>query len=342
MKTQVLAATLVASRNPKEDIKKIAYEGQPAHMRMYKPGYEEYFETLPAQIEEASDLFFTQEVMQDLSDRLKEDGWLTKDMPESFDRTIIALESPEPLLSTDYPGGYGKYAFLGKKLYKEGKELVIARWADGHTSPVHGHSPGYMHEEILTGKMRVNTYRITDRVNRIVRPIFTQIIEPGVFVSKFVDPASVQGEREVLVHNFTSIGESTSLHYLPEHTRDGRDNKFSVEQFKGVTAENVERITTTQGLYLQKGDVVLVRSTNVPEYGDHFIVVTGYPIMKDHGMRPQEEAVMASIQDSELLDTFTQHMGCTLLKLNAKVTQEFYAFHNITFDDSLNVIFPEA
>ena len=130
---------------------------------------------------------------------------------------------------------------------------------------------------------------------------------------------------------------------LPEHTRDGRDNGFTVENFADKTAvlvDDYERITSQQGMHLQNGEVVLVRSSNVPEYGDHYIVVTGHPVMKEHGLRVQDEAIQASEFETKLLNKFEPIMGLTLLKLNPDAQQMFHEFHGITMNGR-EVIFPQ-
>jgi hypothetical protein len=136
------------------------------------------------------------------------------------------------------------------------------------------------------------------------------------------------------VHNFTSIGYSGTLHYLPEHTRDGRDNGFSVEYYEnafGINQHEVTQITAQQGLELKIGDVALVRSQNVPEYGDHYIVITGRPVLKQHGLRPMDVAIHTRhIDAAATLNKFEPIMGLTLLKLNDVAARSFRSFHGIT------------
>jgi len=334
MDTLERSTHLNASTTPVEDIAKIAYIGQPEHMKMYRAGYEQYFESLPVLTDGdeylQEKINVTQQVMQHLSEQLQKDDWTLENEPAKgeFDRTIIAMEAPSPVVS-----------YAGQTAWKEGKELVIARWGDGFTSPVHGHSDGYMHEEVLSGRIRVNTYRIVDLEHRIVRPVLTEIKEKGVFVSEY-QMQKPDVTRVNLVHNFVSVGNAVSLHYLPEHTRDGRDNAYTVAHFP-LNPFDVKRINSKDGMYLQKGDVVLVRSTNVPEYGDHYIVVTGPPVMKAHGFRVQDNAVIASETASHLLDTFPLRMGLTLLKLNDDAKEAFHQFHNIAIVDG-TVVFPEV
>lgn len=328
---------LKASQTPVSDILKIAYEGQDPNRRKYRSGYEEFFNNLPV-LDSSDELLeqkvkLTADIIHELALRLQKAPWV-KQSPlgeKEFDRTIIGLESPD-------------VEYINRKpvIKREGAELIIARWGNNHTSPVHGHAPGYLHEEIVFGKMRVNTYRIIDKENPIVRPVETVIATEGTFASLFSKPGKYF-KREVLVHNFTSIGFSATMHLVPEHTRDGRDNRFKVEYFDHkfrMKMDDVKQISAHDGMYLRKGDVVLVRSSSVPEYGDHYIVITGPSIMKEHGMRPQERAIYAP-DGSCLLDLFEPVNGLTLLKLGAEAKVAFHQFHDITMVDG-EVKFPDA
>jgi hypothetical protein len=323
---------LTASRNPLDDINQIAYQGQPVERRMYHEGYERFFEAMP--VLKDGDEFLSEKiqmsktVMRHMAENLKQDSWAHGLQPimGGFNRTILGIESP----TVKADGGL-----------KEGSEIVLARWGDGHTSPVHGHAAGYLHEELLFGKIRVNTYRIVDAKKRIVRPLRTEIFDkPGTIASKYGNQ-SESTERNSLVHNFTSIGYSGTLHYLPEHTRDGRDNGFTVEYFEdrfGINQFEVTQLTAQQGLELKIGDVALVRSQNVPEYGDHYIIITGRPVLKQHGLRPMDVAIHAPTIDATnsktfsalTLDKFEPIMGLTLLKLNEVHADRFRRFHGIT------------
>lgn len=313
---------LKATEKPLEAIQKVMWSNQPQHLRMYQTGYEKHFNHLPVITHEESSeelnakIIDTQKVMRALSRDILEEGWALREMQPSnngFNRTIIAMEEPTK----------------GENEFIPGAQIVITRWGNGHTSPVHGHSAGYMHEEILSGKMQVNTYKIVDAENKVVIPQKTVIVEKGVFVSDYAYPKEGD-KRQTLIHNFTSIGNSVSMHYLPEYTRDGRDNTYNVLHFSDVEKNiEVERITSQDGMYLQPGNVVLVRSTNVPEYGDHYIVVTGPPIVKQHGLRVQDVSIIASPKDSEFLDTFEVKTGLILLKLKPESAKNFRDFHGI-------------
>lgn len=325
---------LKASANPQLDIQKISYEGQPDNRKQYKEGYEGYLNQMPELSDD--DEFLdekvrtSQNVMIKLGNELRCQSWIEETMPDKgeFNRTILALESP---------------VITKRGKLKEGKELVLAQWGDGFASPVHGHATGLLHEDIIMGKMLVNTYRMKSAKSNVVRPVRSDIVESGVFASAYTknNPKNAF-KRQTLIHNFKSIGQSASLHYLPEHTRDGRDNGFVVERFDDVfhpTTKDVIRIASHQAMYARKGDVILVRSTNVPEYGDHYIVITGHPIVKPHGLRPQEVAIAAPT--NTLLDRYEPIMGLTLLKLDERATKAFHAFHNIKMVGG-EVIFPQA
>ena len=325
MQNETTTFNYVASKTPEQDLLALAWEGQPEHLRQYKSGFEHIFDSLPRINEEDldEDLFKTRELMKFFSEAVKQVNWRVQ--PEgTFSRTILALEKPM------YLGTFGD-----KDHFQPGAEIVLAHWGEGFTSPVHGHASGYMHEDIISGKMRVNTYRLMP--DGRVRNLETTIQEAGVFVSKY-NPKTE--ERINLIHNFTAVEPSHSLHFLPEHTRDGKDNKFEVEEFRAIDSSEVTRLTSKEGMYLQPGDVALVRSLNVPEYGDHFLVVTGHPVVKPHGLRVQDKSVRASVQHTELINKYPLKTGLTLLKLNKEVAKEFLDFHGITVKGS-NVEFPQ-
>lgn len=319
---------LRASRTPLTDLAKLAYAGQPENRRLYREGYESFMDELPVLESSDPDLRqltkHTNWVMKQLAKTIKKQGWVentTVPAAGGFNRTIIALAEP----------GCADGRIVEKS------ELVVAQWGDGHTSPVHGHANGYLFEEVLRGRIKVNSYRVVDLHNRIVRPVHTRIVGEGNLVAEY---RNTEGERTALVHNFESIGYTATLHYLPEHTRDGRDNKFTVEHFSGLTRADVKRISAQEGMHLQNGEVVLVRSQNVPEYGDHFIVVTGHPVMKEHGLRVQDEAVLASPADTALLNNHEFVTGLILLKLNPDAQARFHEFHGITMNGR-EVLFPQ-
>lgn len=318
---------LKASHNPLAAINKLAWEGQPDHLKMYRSGYEQYFNELvnlnllePYPRSKAMER--NTKVLKDLGELLQSAQWIKEDEPgeKHFDRTILAITEPVEELSSP----------LGCKKTVAGPQIVVARWGNGFKSPIHGHRTGFLHEEIISGKLKVNTYRIIDHDKRIVRLTGSTIIEEGTFLSDFTLPLK-DDKLENYVHSFESIGNSVSLHYLPEYNRDGMGNTFEVEYFEDtylIDETNTIRIDSMQAIYSKVGDVILVRSENVPEYGDHFIYITGHPIVKKHGLRPQDIAFDAP-HITMLLDRYEMQTGLVLLKLNKEATEAFIKFHNL-------------
>jgi hypothetical protein len=326
--------TYKASTTPGADLAKVAYEGQPKQYRLYKAGYEHYMNNML--VLDPEDTFLSEKVQMNtsvikrLGDELTRAHWIdTENLPKDHDfvRTILAME--KPMLKED-------------GTYKEGIELVLAKWGNGFTSPIHGHAAGFMHEELLFGKMKVNLYRMHNEAAGIARPLRTDIYKGNeLLVSKYspFNPMH-RFKREHIIHSFTSIGFSASLHYVPEHTRDGRDNQFSVEYFEDFfpfAATTAKRIDSQEAYRLPKGEVVMVRSENVKEYGDHYIIITGHPIRKEHGVRPQDVAIAA--KEKLFFGDEKMQNGLLLMQLSPAMREAFYDFHGIQFDGK-EVTFP--
>jgi len=306
--------TMTASINPIADLVKVTYPGQDPVRRQYREGYEHYMNIMPVLEDNDPDLphkiDYARNIVQSLASSLKQHIWITANQPREFDRTIIAIEP--------------------RTIDKEGAELVVARWGKGFSSPVHGHASGYLHEEILYGKMLVNTYKLTPNSN-IVRPWATEIVGEGTFASVYnKTDTSHQFKRQALIHNFRALTPAASLHFLPEHTRDGRDNTFVVSRFEEWydLRGHLQRITSQEAMYSAPGTVILVRSNNVPEYGDHYIYITGAPVQKEHGIRPQDQPIEAPLT-KRILDEYHPEQGLILLKLDKETTNHFVKFHGL-------------
>lgn len=317
------------SLNPLEAIEKVSYAGQNPMMRQYREGYEFFLGNLPVMTDADPDLEDDMQrsnhVMSSLADKLISDEWPAEvNTPDGkFHRTIIAIEESEN---------------------GEGKELVVAQWGNGFSSPVHGHADGFLYEHLLSGKMIVNTYRLIIGDMNLVKLVRSDLYtDQSLIASKYTKSNPNNSfKRQALIHNFTSYGYSASLHYVPEHTRDGRDNRFKVKWFDDVfnpKKEDFTQISSKDGMYLRKGDVCLVDSQNVPEYGQHYIVITGAPVKKAHGLRPQDVAMVAPT--SKVLNEFEFHNGLKLLKLNKDLRDNFLKYHNIEVTKE-EVTFPEA
>ena len=86
--------------------------------------------------------------------------------------------------------------------------------------------------------------------------------------------------------------------------------------------------------------MALVRSGTVPQYGDHYIVITGAPVLKPHGLRPQDVAIQAP--DVKLLDEYRPlQMGLILLKFEEPAASDFLEFHGIEVKNG-RVTLPET
>jgi hypothetical protein len=325
------------AKNPVAVIDSYSYVGQNPFLRMYKNGYEIYMKNMPILNQDDPYLDWkvaqSTAIMEDLAKDLQQSPWIEdmKPLPGEFNRTIIAVE--EPTISPDGS-------------LNQGAEFVVAKWGHGFSSPVHGHANGLLHEAILYGKIRVNTYRIIFSVDeipqRVVRPVETIIVENGTFLSTYL-PRTLQQyfKRQGYIHNFTSIGQSATLHYVPEHTRDGRDNSFEVEYF----GDNInllvhtERITRNQCKESQVGDIILVRSTKHTDYGDHYVIMgTGETngVLNHYCVHAPEQGA------KEVLDQFCIEDHAIYLKLDIKARNKFLLFHGISVQEDGKILMPSA
>jgi hypothetical protein len=295
-------------------------------MRHYEPGYESWMGMLPV-IEPGDPQLSakkaaTHGVMADLAQHLIDEKpeWLQRERTE-FERSILAIE---------------------RRPCREGVEILVAHWPKGFTSPVHGHAPGYLYEQVLEGKILVNTYRHVsdDDGVHVVRPVVSEIQEfPNMLVSDFIPPVEAGG-RVGYVHSFTALTPVSTIHFLPEHTRDSRDNTVKIEHFEDLSRDDVKQLSYRTADVLGIGDVALVRSAKVTDYGDHFIVIVGKVKEKPHGFRPAEKVIQASENMSKFLDSFTPEQGdLKLLMLREDARQRFLQFHGIEVD-GLKVTFP--
>lgn len=317
------------SKDPVNDVLRVSYPGQDPEHRRYITGYENFMADLPYLDPKDENLLakvhLSRELMQNLGKELQNEMWVGEALPApgKFKRRILALEPPE-VIAVD--GDRGEQVIAKT-------EILLALWSDGMKSPVHGHSAGYIHEELVMGKMRVHTYRMVSPTSNVVRPLCTKVYNEGTIASVYNAPnPSNHFKRQNLIHNFVSIGASATLHLLPENTRDGRDNQFMPEYFEDqypLDVDSVTRLSSFEAMYLQKGDVIMVRSDNVPDYADHFIVITGHNVMKPWGLRPLEVSIMTSPNGISLLDLFDPISGLILLKLKPEAKAAFFEFHDI-------------
>lgn len=345
-------------------------ENQPPTFRQYQAGFEPYFNMMP--VLEHTDPFLPVKVdiagtvMKALAYDIPRTSNLLMDIQADcrFARHILAVEEPvyPPLefdeavatvFMADMANIREKLSPEAWEIYKggmvdesqpplrEGAEILVAHWGKGFTSPVHGHAPGLLHEDILSGKLYVHAYRWVGKDT--VRPVRSDLYGPGLLVSKYTPPSEV-GPRMGLIHNFTALEPSVSLHFVAEHTRDGRDNQFKVERFGdhiGLDGTDFKQINSEEGRKLPVGAVCLVRSANVPDYGDHYIVITGPAMLKEHGLRPDDVAIHAP-DGTRILNCFKPcHMGLILLRMKPYIEKAFLSFHGIKLTGK-QVLFPET
>lgn len=100
------------------------------------------------------------------------------------------------------------------------------------------------------------------------------------------------------------------------------------EDIHYMDVNDVKQITTFEALYLQIGEVMIVRSENVPQMEDHFAVISGPIENKEHGIRPQTISIATSPHGIQMLDLFEPKNGVTLLKLSPRMRDAFHAYHN--------------
>lgn len=352
---------LRASKDPLHDIALVSYNGQPEEKRMYMPGYEGYFNMLPVLNPGESDvtekMAETHEVVQLLANTLAKEPWVTdhKVPLGGFHRHILALEKPE---TGSFMGTYEAYDTNGDIVFedsdylkKAGKEIIVAHWGDGFISPVHGHMAGLEIEEMIAGELIVNRYQQIHPDSIMVRLASSQMYT-GRQTIEFAYTEAGQNDkfqRQQLIHNFISVGTSHSLHYVPEHSLDGMGNSFNVQYFEDIHDihdHDLTRLTLEQALKLKPGSVMLVRSANVPYFGDHFVAIVGGMVMKPHGLRQKDVAIIAKNQHSALLDGHSDFdspapAGTILLQLSDDLAKAFFSFHDIKIESEAVLNFDE-
>lgn len=94
-----------------------------------------------------------------------------------------------------------------------------------------------------------------------------------------------------------------------------------------LNPSSVRQITTDEFIQLAQGEVVLVRSSNVSTLGDHFVIIAGPVVQKEHGLRPQ--VMVISALDPHLLDFFKPVNGVIALLLDQEAKEFFHWWFNI-------------
>lgn len=101
-------------------------------------------------------------------------------------------------------------------------------------------------------------------------------------------------------------------------------------QFK-LNPAHVTPLTGSEYMLMPNGSVAFVKSPALPELGPHYIVITGEPIMKEHGLRPQTLTITAG-ECSGLLEKFKDESGRAILVLNKQATREFHKHYGLSME----------
>ncbi|GEM_PF-805761 len=298
----------------------------PLGFTTYRPGFEGYFERIPrmdpTRPYPTEEVEQTRRVLGELAMAVleREDAM---DLPQvedgKFGRVVLGLEDPSE----------GE-----DRVLVPGTEVIIALWGRGFKTPVHGHKVGYLHEALVKGSIDISMYerlrsgRLDARFALFDRTV--QQREPGIFCSAFTQDVG-QLERSAVIHNFAALEPTMTLHYLPEHIRDARGNKFEVVGKKNdrefeVDESNVQRMQLEDFIASNVGDVYLVRSPSVPQYGDHYVLIVGGIVQKPHGMRPDD--VLFSAGSGTPLKSYGKD-ELVIFKLSGAARNAFYEHYAI-------------
>jgi len=130
-----------------------------------------------------------------------------------------------------------------------------------------------------------------------------------------------------LVSKLLKTGNQEGRHPLAQKKQEPSKPKY-FEDFFYMDVDDVKQLTTFEALYLPIGEVLMVRSANVPMMGDHFAVVSGPIENKEHGVRPQTISIATSPNGYSMLDLFHSKNGAVLLQLKPHARDRFHEFHN--------------
>lgn len=94
-----------------------------------------------------------------------------------------------------------------------------------------------------------------------------------------------------------------------------------------LSPASVEQIDLYKFNHLSEGEVVLVRSSNVSQLGDHYVVIAGPVIQKPHGFRPK--VIVFHAYDAHVLNSFQPIDGVIALKLDQEAKELFHWWFGI-------------
>lgn len=316
-------ATLVASTTPVEDLDRLGYIGQKFNRRRYLSGFEDLFNQLPKIY--AHDAFFAEkrrqsvEVFTKIKTRLGAAfSSFLKEIPvdpKDFTRTLLGMEAPHSTSEGELEGGV---------------EVLTGKWSKGLHIPPHSHAAGFMYEEMLQGVFVDTVYHLVPGKYDTIRPSKTEVFTDSAILSDSYTDENPTSKFPALIHSVEVLEEATTLHLIPAHTRDGRGNmNYVVEHFDDhyfVDESNTTLVSIDEFMQAQPEEVYLVCPEAVPYLGAHFFVVTGGPVMKPHGLRPDGYAIGTPFNG--LLDR--QPRGeLFIFRLEERLRRVFMSFHGI-------------
>jgi hypothetical protein len=302
-------------------IELLAPSGQGPEKKLYRSGFEHYLARMPVLTSTDKDgakkSKIIKSVMHELALDLRQN--ISKlNLPslrkDTITRITIGMEEPQ----------------IGKDGIKTGAQILVLFSPKNTYNPPHGHAEGYLHDELISGSMLVNHFsKPIFKRKRVVIPQLSEIYEGENIISSCWEPM-VKGKQpySVAIHNFKAIDDTFSVHYIPFFPTDGLTNSYEVKRFEdviGYDKSDFTQISGRQGLYSALGDVLLVRSTNVPYLGDHYITITGGLVKKSYGIRPMHNTILAG--PNTLLKEYDQDEPLVLLLMSESLKKEFNKFH---------------
>lgn len=176
----------------------------------YKSGYERYLDYLPVihgNDDPAKDrkLLNIEGIIKDLAENLLNQVWVFENWPapgKMLNRVILGIDQ--------ITGG----------------ELILVRWNTIET-PIHGHQYGQMIDFLVAGKAKEIEYEVSNEKARIVTEIGYSEFGNMSILSNDFHSAESNLSRGALIHRFIPLTKCITLHYIPEHPRDGRGNLFN-------------------------------------------------------------------------------------------------------------------
>lgn len=177
----------------------------------YRPGYEMFLNFIPIihgsdDPEKINKLLYIEQLFAELGETLLRQNWVHENWPEEgkmLNRVILAID--------DATGG----------------EIVLVRWNVCET-PVHGHEYGQMIDYLMKGDAKEVNYHVIDEVSREVEQVGDAETFTGMNVlSNGFTPKDTSVSRGAVIHKFIAMTKCITLHFIPEHPRDLKGNRFN-------------------------------------------------------------------------------------------------------------------